>query len=84
MSDSAGDVCIATGLSGDCGTGAGAPHLASHLTCSFALTVEARSMVMMMPDLTNRSSQPLAVPMSSFEMTSTLNSAAKLASASGG
>ena len=35
-------------------------------------------------DLTNRCSQPLAVRMSSFYMTSTLNSAAKLASASGG
>jgi hypothetical protein len=34
--------------------------------------------------LTNRSSQPLAVPMSSFYMTSTLNSAAQLAPASGG
>ena len=34
--------------------------------------------------LTNRSSQPLAVPMSSFHMTSTLNSAAKLAPVSGG
>ena len=34
--------------------------------------------------LTNRSSQPLAVAMSSFHMTSTLNFAAKLAAASGG
>jgi len=34
--------------------------------------------------LTNRCSQPLAVPMSSFHMISTVNSAAKLASASGG
>ena len=34
--------------------------------------------------LTKRCSQPLAVPMSSFHMTSTLNSAAKLALASGG
>jgi len=33
---------------------------------------------------TNRSSQPLAVPMFSFHMTSTLNSAAKLVAASGG
>jgi TRAP-type C4-dicarboxylate transport system permease small subunit len=33
--------------------------------------------------LTNRSSQPLAVPMSSFSMTSTVNPAAKLASVSG-
>jgi hypothetical protein len=36
------------------------------------------------PDLTNRSSQPLAIPKSSFCMTSTLNSVAKLAPASGG
>ena len=35
-------------------------------------------------DLTKRSSQPLAVPMSSFHMTSTLNSVAMLALASGG
>jgi len=35
-------------------------------------------------DLTNRCSQPLAVPMSSFSMTSTLNSAAELALVSGG
>jgi hypothetical protein len=35
-------------------------------------------------DLTNRSSQPLAILMSNFSMTSTLNSAAKLAAASGG
>jgi hypothetical protein len=34
--------------------------------------------------LTKRSSQPLAVPMNSFHMTSTLNDAAKLAAASGG
>jgi len=34
--------------------------------------------------LTNRSSQPLAVPMTSFHMTSTLKFAAKLAFASGG
>jgi hypothetical protein len=34
--------------------------------------------------LTKRCSQPLAVPMTSFHMTSTLNSAAKLAAASGG
>jgi hypothetical protein len=34
--------------------------------------------------LTKRSSQSLAVPMSSFHMTSTLNDAAKLAPASGG
>jgi hypothetical protein len=34
--------------------------------------------------LTNRSSQPLAVPMSSFHMTSTLNFAAEFAVASGG
>jgi hypothetical protein len=34
--------------------------------------------------LTKRSSQPLAVPMFSFSMTSTFNSAAKLAPASGG
>ena len=34
--------------------------------------------------LTNRSSQPLAVLMSSFQITSALNSAAKLALASGG
>jgi hypothetical protein len=34
--------------------------------------------------LTNRSSQPLAVPVFSFHMPSTLNSAAKLAPASGG
>jgi hypothetical protein len=34
--------------------------------------------------LTKRSSQPLAVPMSSFHMASTLNSVAKLAAASGG
>ena len=34
--------------------------------------------------LTNRCSQPLAVPMISFQMTSKLDSAAKLASASGG
>ena len=34
--------------------------------------------------LTNRSSRPLAVLISSFSMTSTLNSAAKLALASGG
>jgi hypothetical protein len=34
--------------------------------------------------LTNRCSQPLAVPMSSFQMTSILNSTAKLAAASGG
>jgi hypothetical protein len=34
--------------------------------------------------LTNRSSQPLAVPMSSFSMTSMLNCAANLAAASGG
>jgi hypothetical protein len=37
-----------------------------------------------MMGLTNRSSQPLAVSMFSFHMTSTLNAAAKLASASGG
>ena len=35
-------------------------------------------------DLTNRWSQPLAVLMISFQMTSTLNSAAKVAVASGG
>jgi hypothetical protein len=35
-------------------------------------------------DLTNRCSQPLAVLIFSFQMTSTLNSAAKLAPASGG
>jgi hypothetical protein len=35
-------------------------------------------------DLTRRSSQPLAVPTSSFSMTSALNPAAKLAAASGG
>jgi hypothetical protein len=34
--------------------------------------------------LTNRSSQPLAAPMSSFHITSTLESAATLAPASGG
>jgi hypothetical protein len=34
--------------------------------------------------LTKRSSQPLAVPMSSFHITSTLNDAAKLTAASGG
>ena len=34
--------------------------------------------------LTNRSSQPLAVPMTSFQMSSTTNSAAKPAAASGG
>ena len=34
--------------------------------------------------LTNRSSQPLAFLMINFQMTSTLNSAAKLAPASGG
>jgi len=34
--------------------------------------------------LTSRSSQPLAVPMFSFHMTSTLNSEARLAAASGG
>jgi hypothetical protein len=34
--------------------------------------------------LTNRSSRPLAVPMSSFQMTSTIKSAAKLDVASGG
>jgi hypothetical protein len=35
-------------------------------------------------DLTNRSSQPLAVPIFSFPMTTTLNSAANLGFASGG
>jgi hypothetical protein len=35
-------------------------------------------------DLTNRSSQPLAVPMTSFQISSTLTSAAKLDAASGG
>jgi hypothetical protein len=35
-------------------------------------------------DLTNRCSQPLAVPMSDFRMTSVLNSAAKLAPSTGG
>jgi len=34
--------------------------------------------------LTIRFSQPLAVPMSSFQMTSTFNSVAKLVPASGG
>jgi hypothetical protein len=34
--------------------------------------------------LTNRSSQPLAVPMINFRVISTLNDAAKLAAASGG
>ena len=34
--------------------------------------------------LTNRCSQPLAVPIPSFQMNSTLNPAAKLAVASGG
>jgi hypothetical protein len=38
----------------------------------------------LMKRLTNRSSQPLAVPMSSFCMTSTLKWVAKLAPASGG
>jgi hypothetical protein len=40
--------------------------------------------VKMHKHLTNRSSQPLAVPMSSFHMTSTSKSAAQLALASGG
>jgi hypothetical protein len=40
-------------------------------------------LMMMMADLTNRCSQPLALSMSRFPMTSTLNSVAKLASASG-
>jgi hypothetical protein len=46
------------------------------------ITSDARSILS--PDLTNRCSQPLAVPMSSIQVTSTLNSAAKLAPASGG
>jgi hypothetical protein len=46
------------------------------------ITSDARSILF--PDLTKRCSQPLAVPMTSFSITSTLNSVAALVAASGG